>query len=204
MRRASWILGMLAAASAALFACSTDITPGTLGFTVAEGLLVLYPEDSTAGYALLSSGTGTCASLQAGNTVVPAADVAGLSYLYMPLGNFDANSNLLTLSAGTYNVADPNGTFSVPSLVAYAAAIQTDDACDPVEQDATSGTVTVSPFDTADGGSSSLTFSAVFGTTQVSGSYPLTTCLVTLDAGIGNDTCVQCIFPGDGGPCAIQ
>jgi hypothetical protein len=211
MRSVWWMLGMLAVTSAGLSACSSDsIANGTLGFTVAESLLVLYPEDPTFGVALLSEGTGTCAALQSGVTmgITPsagAAEVAGLEYLYIPIEQVDVNNNALPLAAATYTVFDPTVGTSPPGFFALVAAIVTDDACDPIEEDANSGTLTISPFDTTDGGSSSLNYSAVFGgTTQVSGTYTLTTCLVSLDAGVAPGTCVQCVPVGDAGACAIQ
>jgi hypothetical protein len=206
MSSARWMLFFLAAGALGLFACSSDsTTPGQLDFSVAESLLVLYPEDATQGYALLSGGTGTCAALQSGLTVAPSAQVANLNYLYILIGEFDSSGGSLPLTAATYTVIDPTVGASPPGLFALVAGIGTDDACGPTEQDANSGSVTLNPFVTEDGGTSSLNFSAVFGgTTQLTGSYSLTTCLVSLDAGVPAGTCVQCTAQADGGPCAIQ
>ena len=206
MRRAGWMLAALAVVGSGLFACSSStVTQGELGFTVAESLLVLYPENAADGYVLLSAATGTCAALQTGASVVVNAEVANLDYLAILLGAYDANGDPLPLSAATYTVVDPSTGGTPPGLFALVAGLSTDAACDPTEQDASTGSVTLSPLDTTDGGSSSLNFSAVFGgTTQLTGTYPLTTCLVSLDAGVAPGTCLACTSPPDGGPCAIQ
>jgi hypothetical protein len=213
MRRPVRALGLLLATSVCLFACSSDSTnPGTLGFSIADSLLVLDPNDATSGYVVLSSGTGTCAALQSGLALVQATQVGNLNYLYILLGALDANNNFIPLTAGSYSILDPSASFSPPGLVANAAAIVTDNACGLVgEVVASSGTASVTPFDTTDGGISGFTYTAVFGGTQVTGTYSLSTCLVPgatpiADAG----TCVVCgttepdggTVP-DGGACAI-
>ncbi len=201
MRRGSWMLGVLGVASAGLVACSSDtVSPGTLAFNIAESLLVLYPEDPTLGYVLLSSATGNCAAQQAG---VPFGQAGNVDSVVFPLGQLDSTGNNLPLTGGTYTVVDPSTMLNSAGAFAFAAVIVTDSQCDDAESDGSSGTVTVSPFDTADGGSSSLTYSAVFGLAQATGSNALTTCLVSVDAGPFDGSCLQCVFPADGGPCAI-
>jgi hypothetical protein len=208
MRGARWLLAALGVASVGgVVACSSDsVSNGSLGFSVAESLLVLFPEDPTSGYALLSSGTGTCAALQTGVTVAGDAEIASLGYLLVPLAQVDASNTPLPLAATTYTIVDPaNPTASPPGAFAVVAAVSTDLSCDPTEDDANSGTVTISPFDTTDGGSSPFNFSAIFDqTTRVTGSYTLSTCLVSLDAGVPAGTCVACDFPVNGAACAIQ
>jgi hypothetical protein len=199
MRNAHSMLGMLALASAGLFACnSATMTNGSLGFTVAESLLVL--ETENAGFVLLSSATGNCDALKSG---VPLGQVANTDYLVILLGVLDTSGNFVALTAGSYTVIDPSASFNPPGLLANAADVTTDSSCNPGESDATSGTATLSPFDASDGGSSSLSYSVVFGSTQVSGTYALTTCLISgmVDAGAG---CIPCDFAADGEACAIQ
>ncbi len=202
MRSTGWVLGMLGLVSAGLFACSSNtITNGTLAFGIAESLLVLYPESPSQGYVLLSSGTGTCAAQQAG---VPFGGVAGLDSVIFPLGQLDAAGHNLPLAAGTYTIVDPSTSLKTAGLYAFAAVVASDSFCNPAETDGNSGTVSISPFDTADGGSSSLAYTAVFSGTQITGTNSLTTCLVSLDAGPFDAGCLECVFPLDGGACAIQ
>jgi hypothetical protein len=202
MRSSKWVLAMLAVASGGLFACGSDsITDGTLAFTIAEGLLVLYPDAPTTGYALLSSGTGNCAATQAG---VPPTGIGNLDFVVFPLGQLDANGNNLPLTGGNYTIVDPSTNLNSAGLFAFAAVSAIDSACGNLESDASSGTVTISPFESADGGLSSLAYVAVFGSTQLSGTNSLTTCLVSVDAGPYDGACHQCVPAADGGACAIQ
>jgi hypothetical protein len=202
MRSAKWVLAMLAVTSAGLVACSSDtVTDGTLSFNIAESLLVLYPDFPTTGFVLLSSGTGNCAATQAG---VPTTEVGNVDYVVFPLGQLDANGANLPLTGGNYTIVDPSTNLNSAGLFAFAAVTTVDNACDNVESDASSGTVTVSPFDSADGGSSSLAYVAVFGNTQISGTGSLTTCLVSVDAGPFDGACHLCVPAADGGACAIQ
>lgn len=205
MRRASWVLGMLGVAgvaSAGLFACSSNtVSPGTLAFGIAESLLVLYPERPSQGYVLLSSGTGTCAAQQAG---VAFGQVASLDTVVFPLGLLDAAGKNLPLTAGTYTIVDPSMTLNTAGLFAFGAVVAADGLCNAGESDATSGTLSISAFDTADGGTSNLAYTAVFGATQITGANTLTTCLVSVDAGPFDGGCLDCVFPEDGGACAIQ
>jgi hypothetical protein len=206
MRSPTRAFGFLVAASVGLLGCSSDtVNNGALGFTVAESLLVLDPLDAASGYVVLSQGTGTCAALNTGVTLIPATQVGNMSYVIFLLGEVDANSNFIPLTAGSYPILDPSATFNPPGLLSNAAAVQTDSFCNGTEVDASSGTATVTTFDTTDGGTSGFNYTAVFGNTQVTGTYTLTTCLVpdTLplaDAG----TCAVCSGETtDGGACAI-
>ncbi|MGO8971422.1 MAG: hypothetical protein ACLQDQ_17845 [Myxococcaceae bacterium] len=209
MRIGTWTLALLALTSAGLVACSSSTSTTSLNFTIAESLLVLEPEDPTVGFALLSGGTGTCAALQSGvsfgvNIVPP--QIGNLSYLLILLGNLDANGNAIALTAGSYTVVDPNtGSFTPPGLLSNVFGVVTDTSCNDTSSPGSSGTLTVDPFTTSDGGSSTLVYSIVFGDGQVNGTNALTTCLVSasvplMDAG----TCVACVPAADGGPCAIQ
>ena len=205
MRGVTRVLGLLAVASFGLFACSPSTTTGTLNFGVAESLLVLDPNNAASGYVVLSEGTGTCAALQSGLTILGNAQIGNLSYLAFLLGQLDANDNYVALNAGTYTIIAPTDSFNGPGLISNAAALAVDPSCNPSENDATTGTATVSPFITTDGGISSFSYSAVFGGTTVSGTYSLTTCNVPdstplADAG----TCVVCAGgTPDGGACVI-
>lgn len=188
-------LCFLVATSVSLVACSSDtVNTGTLGFTIADSLLVLDPNDATSGYIVLSGGTGTCAALQSGLALVQGTDVGSLSYLYILLGALDANSDFITLTAGSYTILDPSASFSPPGLVANAAAVVTDSSCGLMgEVVASSGTASVTPFDTTDGGISGFTYTAVFAGTQVTGTYSLTTCLVPGNTPIADaGTCAVC------------
>jgi hypothetical protein len=208
MRSPTRALGLLVATFFGLIACSSDtITDGSLGFTVAESILVLEPDNATIGYAVLSGGTGTCAALQSGVTIIPA-QVGGLDYVYILLGQLDASANLLPLAAGSYtiiNPTDPNSSFTPPGLLANAVALGSDSSCLGTPTFASSGTATVVPFDSSDGGSSTLNYTAVFGSTRVTGTYVLTTCLVPSTTALADaGTCVECVGgTPDGGACAI-
>ncbi|MGO9831394.1 MAG: hypothetical protein ACLPJH_14745 [Myxococcaceae bacterium] len=204
------MLALLVLGSAGLAACSSSTSNGTLNFTIAESLLVLEPEDPTVGFALLSAGTGNCAALQSGvsfgvNIVPP--QISNLAYMLILLGNLDSSGNSIALTAGSYTVVDPDtGTFTPPGLLSNAYGVATDTSCNDTSSPGSSGTVTIDPFTSTDGGSSTLIYSIVFGGTQVSGTNVLTTCLVSssvplMDAG----TCVPCVASAvDGGACAIQ
>jgi hypothetical protein len=204
MRRAKRVLGLMVAASVGL-SCNSSTTPATLQFNVAESLLVLDPNDASSGYVLLSSGTGACAALQSGLTVFGNAQVGNFDYVILLLGQLDAAGQFVALTAGTYGILDPTASFNPPGLIANAAIIASDPTCNVVETDASSGTLTVAPFDTADGGTSAFNYSAIFGASVVTGTYSLTTCLVPdttplADAG----TCAVCTGgTPDGGACAI-
>lgn len=198
-------VGLLVATSLGLFACSSSTTSGSLAFNVAESLLVLDPDNAASGYVVLSNATGNCAALQSGLTLFENFQIGNLRYVIFLLGQQDANSNYVALTAGTYTILDPSQSFNPPGLIANAGAIESDSSCTPTGSNASSGTATVAPFDTADGGTSAFSYSAVFGSTQITGTYTLTTCLVPdttplADAG----TCVVCTGgTPDGGACAI-
>jgi hypothetical protein len=206
--------GFLVAASLTLFACSSDSTStGSLGFAIADSILVLEPDDATKGYVVLSSGTGTCAALQSGLTLIPS-QVGNLDYVLVLLGVDDASQppRPLPLTAGSYTIVDPtdpNGGFTPPGLLANSSAAMADGACSGTEIVASSGTATLVSFNATDGGSSSLNYTAVFGGTQVTGAYTLVTCLVpSTTPGDDAGTCAVCAAPdggtvADGGTCAI-
>ncbi len=199
-------LGLFALASAGLFACSSGTTPsGSLSFQVAESLLVLDPNDPAYAYALLSNGTGNCAALQAG---VQLEQIGGTNYNYLDVDfiSVDAAGDYAAVTAGSYSMIDPNTgtTPSFPALFGYSSVVSSDPSCNPSGDNAQSGTVTLSPFNSADGGLSTMSYSAVYDGTQLSGTSTLPTCLIdsTLDAGA--TTCIQCVPVADGGVCAVE
>jgi hypothetical protein len=209
MRRLWWTLATVVVASAGVLACSSStVSNGTLGFNVAESLLVLFPDAPEYGFVLMSSGTGNCPVLQSGVSI-PYGQVSNLDYVLFELGVYAADGGIQPLSAGTYTVVDPNdssATFTPPGLVSNMYAVSTDPYCDTSLSTGSSGTVTVAPFDSSDGGSSGLSYSVVVAdSVQITGTYSLTTCLVDdavplLDAG----ECIECIpGPNDAGPCTI-
>lgn len=196
--------GMLALASAGLLCCSSSTSKGTLGFTVAESLLVLKPSDPTFGYALLSSGTGNCAAVQAG---IAPGQVGSMNYLFVIFSSLDVNGNLGPLTAGSYSVLDPNGTNSpnLPALVALSSVIASDNMCNYSGANATSGTAVLEPFDSTDGGSSTLNYTAIYNGAQLTGTSQLTTCLLSATvASADAGTCIPCVAGADGGACVIQ
>jgi hypothetical protein len=207
MRSPTPALAVLAATVLGLVACSSSSTTnGSLGFTVAESLLVLDPLDSSSGYVILSSGTGNCPALQSGGSLISAnVTVGNVSYLVILLGAVDANANFIALTAGDYTILDPTASFNPPGLLANAEVVLSDATCVTQGSIASGGTATLLPFDSTDGGSSTLNYSAIFASTQVTGTYALTTCLVPdttplVDAG----TCAVCVGgTADGGACAI-
>lgn len=198
-------LGLLLVTSFGLSACSSSTTNGTLAFTVADSVLVLDPTNAASGYVVLSSGTGTCTALQSGLTLFGNIQIGHLSYLIFLLGRVDASGTFVALTAGTYTILDPSQSFSPPGLIANAGTLYSDSSCLLMESDASSGTATVAPFDTADGGTSAFNYSAVFGGTQVTGTYTLTTCLVPSTTPLADaGTCAVCAGgTPDGGACAI-
>jgi hypothetical protein len=208
MRIPAPALGLLVATALGFGACSsTTITNGTLNFTVAESILVLEPDNPTIGYVVLSQGTGLCPALQSGLTIIPPL-IGNYEYLFILLGVLDASANLLPLTAGSYgiiNPTDPNAPFNPPGLLANAAGVQADSSCTGSATYASTGTATISPFASTDGGSSGLNYSAVFNNTQITGQYTLTTCLVPSTTALADaGTCVLCTGgTPDGGPCVI-
>src|SRR5271170_519838 len=120
MRSPTPLLGLLVATALAV-ACSSGTTNGSLGFNVADSLLVLDPLNPASGYILLSSGTGNCAALQSGAGLVPdVITVGNLSYLIILIGALDANGDYVALTAGSYSILDPTASFNVPGLLANA------------------------------------------------------------------------------------
>jgi hypothetical protein len=200
-------LGFLIAVALGLVACSSGTTVGSLGFIVADSLLVVDPFNAASGAVVLSSGTGTCAALQSGAGLIPPfVQVGNLSSFIIELGVVDASgTTYLPLTAGSYPIIDANSNFTPPGPLANALAVLSDNACGYQPSVASGGSAVLSPFDPADGGSSTLNYSAIFGSTQVTGTYTLTTCPVPdttpgLDAG----SCLVCAgATPDGGACAI-
>ncbi len=208
MRISAPMLGLVLGALGFVACSSTTVTNGTLNFTVAESILVLEPDNPTIGYVVLSQGTGLCPALQSGLTIIPP-QIGDYEYLFILLGVLDASANLLPLTAGSYTIispTDPNAPFNPPGLLANAAGVQADSSCatDGATY-ASSGTATVSPFASTDGGSSGLNYSAVFNNTQITGQYTLTTCLVPSTTALADaGSCVLCTGgTPDGGPCVI-
>jgi hypothetical protein len=189
MRSARWMLGTLAVASAELLACSSSVSDGKLAFTITESLLLVVPEDATLGTVALSSGTGNCARLQAG---VGYAQIANSNFLYFPIAQLDAQNNPQPLTGGTYTILDPgNSSFSGPGFIANAIIETTDNACTSNSSAATGGTVTVSIVQNADGGGSSVSYSATFSA-KITGTYALSTCPVS-----------ENVTPAPAGTCII-
>jgi len=189
MRAASWKLGVLGAACAGVIACSssTNVTDGTLPFSIAEGLLLLVPEDPARGAVALSATTGTCPVFQQG---ADFSQFANASFLYFLLGELDAKDNPLPLDGGTYTILDPNNaSFNGPGLLANAVTVTTNQFCIPSYGIATDGTVTVLPFNPPDGGPSNVTYSAIFGDKRITGQYALATCLVSAAATLDGGAC---------------
>lgn len=196
-------VAMLAITSGALFACSSGTSQGALSFTIAESLLVLEPDDATVGYALLSSAVGNCPALQSG---LQPVEIGNTSYLLIIFEQLDSKGNFAPLTAGTYNILDLSSSTSPtpPALIAFSSVVQTDSACSFGGSGATGGTATLSPFNTADGGTSTLTYAADYSGTQLTGTNQLTTCLVNVLAPALDGGCAACVGPGDGGPCTVQ
>ncbi len=161
-------VAMLAITSGALFACSSGTSQGALSFTIAESLLVLEPDDATVGYVLLSSAVGNCPALQSG---LQPVEIGNTSYLLIIFEQLDSKGHFAPLTAGTYNILDLSSSTSPtpPALIAFSSVVQTDSACSFGGSDATGGTATLSPFNTADGGTSTLTYSADYNGTQLTG-----------------------------------
>jgi|GEM_PF-2596246 len=197
-------LAMLAVTSAGLLACSSDTSKGSLTFTIAESLFVFEPDLPTAGYVLLSSAKGNCPVLKTG---VQPVQIGNTSYLLILLAQVDALNQYAPLTAGSYNLLDPNSSTAPtpPALFGVSAIVMTDNACSATGANATSGTATLSPLDTSDGGTSTLTYSADYDGVQVSGTSQLTTCLISSTVPVADaGTCVPCVGPGDGGACTVQ
>lgn len=191
MRRACWMLVALAVASAGSFGCSSSTSDGTLSFTIAESLLVSLPSDPTRGSVVLSSRTGTCAHLQSG---LNFDQIASSNFLYFPLEQLDANNAPLPLTGGGYTILDPNNSsFNGPGFIANAYIEMTDASCVPNPSPATGGTVTVSLSQSADGGGSSVSYSAIFDSTKITGSYALSTC--PLDENVTPAPAGTCVPP---------
>jgi len=189
MRGKGWKLGVMGAACAGVVACSSspDVTDGTLPFTIQEGLLLLLASDPTLGAVALGSTTGNCPTFQQGYDF---SQIANSSFLYFLLGQLDGSNNPVALDGGTYTIIDPNnGSFSGPGLLANAVTVVTNQVCVPNYGLGTGGTVTVLPFNPPDGGPSSTTYAAVFGSTRYSGSYALATCLVPAGAVLDGGAC---------------
>jgi hypothetical protein len=200
MRGTKWTFKAMAVASLGLFACSSssDISDGTLSFTIAEGLLVVEAPDPGSGVAspqfgsvVLSSAAGSCPLLQAG---YPYQLISDTAFLFFPIANLLADNDAGPLVAGTYNIIDLSSTNPIngPGLFANGFTIETDVVCDYTDAVGTGGTVSVVPMDTSSGGSSTVSYSVIFSNTRITGSYALSTCVISSDAGGATG-------PGDGG-----
>jgi hypothetical protein len=198
MRGTKWTFKAMAVASLGLFACSTSdgISDGTLNFTIAEGLLVVLEADPASGVVgpqfgsvVLSSATGNCPLLQAG---YPYQLIPITAFLFLPMENLLADNDAGPLVAGTYNIIDPTSStpLAAPGLFANVFTIETDDSCNYTDAAGTGGTVSVVPMDTAVGGASTVSYSVIISNTRITGSYALSTCVLSLDAGAPDGGCL--------------
>jgi hypothetical protein len=191
MRRACWMLVTLAVASAEFLGCSNSTSDGTLAFPIAESLLVVLPSDPTHGSVVLSSGTGTCAHLQSG---LNFDQIASSNFLYFLLEQLDASNAPQPLTGGGYTILDPdNSSFNGPGFIANAIIETTDASCVPNGSSATGGTVTVSLSQSVDGGGSSVSYSAIFDGTKITGNYALSSC--PLDESVPPAPAGTCVPP---------
>jgi hypothetical protein len=186
--RGKWIGKALMVATLGAFACSSssDISDGSLSFTIAEGLMVVVDPGPDAGpvtfgAVVLASAAGTCPLLQAGYTYSLISDTA---FLYFPMENVVSvdsagNPDAGPLIAGTYNVIDLSSSDPLtPGLVANAFTIETDVVCNYTSAAGTGGTISVAPLDTNGGGSSTASYAVVFSNTRITGANALSTCVV--------------------------
>ncbi len=195
MRRTLVTLGVLALVSTGVVACddSPGITVAPLGFTIAEGLLLLQDNDPTLGTVVFASNAGNCQAFQAGAAF---HQILLSDFLTFNLQSQDAtccsNGGFLPLTAGTYNVE--TGFNPGAGLFATSTEIETDAECNFTPTGANSGTIVVQPFSTDAGGTSNGSFSVVFGIDEFNGGFGLTTCIIPADA--GSLDAGTCLIPG--------
>lgn len=175
MGRTLGLLGVLSVVSAAVIACnqSPSITNTTLGFNIAESLLVVLEGDPTLGTVILSSTAGNCSSYQAG---LNPDNILSSDFLTFSLQVQDSVGGYLPLTAGTYNIV----MAAQPGAGNYASSTEyeTNIGCRTTATGANSGTVTVQPFNPDAGATSVVQYSVVFGYDRFIGAYSLSTCLV--------------------------
>ncbi len=199
MRRTLVTLGMLALASWGAVGCgdTAGITNVQLGFTIAEGLLLLSDTDPTLGTVVFASNPRNCKAFQAGATF---NQILLSDFLTFTLQAQDTNTHVtngqligaLPLTAGTYNIE--MGYTQGPGLFATSIELETDPLCNFSETGANSGTVTVQPFNPDAGASSTASATVVFGLNQFMPAFPLTTCILPSDAGTLDAG--SCLVPG--------
>jgi len=182
MRRTLGTVGALALMTAGVVACgSPSISDANLGFTIVEGLLLVDPAVPEAAQVILASTSGNCHVLQQGAVVT---QIGGTDFLTFELESLDSQLNLLPIDAGSYTITLPSATGPTSAgLYALSVEYETDLACNASQTGAASGTVTVEPFHANPGGTSDVTYSVVFGYSRFKGSYPLSTCVTSIDAG---------------------
>jgi hypothetical protein len=198
MRGTLVAVASLALAGLGVGACSSDatgpiqITP--LGFDIVEALLLVDDSDATVGHVLLESTAGNCHAFQQG---VAPSQILENDVLDFTLQAQDANTTatggFLPLTAGTYNIV-----MQFTAGAGLFAAVQEYEAnggCGVSPTGANSGSIDVNPFNPDAGGTSTVSYSAVFGLNEFTGNFALTTCVVPgsppYDAG-------TCIPPGSG------
>jgi hypothetical protein len=193
--RGKWIGKALVLATLGAFACSSssDISDGSLSFTIAEGLLVVVDPGPDAGpvtfgAVVLASAAGSCPLLQAGYTYTLISDTA---FLYFPMENLLPDLDAGTLISGTYNIIDLSSSDPLtPGLVANAFTVETDIVCDYTSAAGTGGSVAVVPMDTTAGGSSTVSYSAIFSNTRITGANSLSTCVVNAATVVPDGGCL--------------
>jgi hypothetical protein len=194
MRRTLVTLGMVALVATGVVAC--DDTPGImvtpLGFTVAEGLLLLSETDPTVGTVVLASNTGNCKAFQAGAffSQILLSDFLTFSLQAQDATCCSTDAGFLPLTAGTYTIV--TSAVNGAGLYATSTEFETDAQCNYSPTGANSGTVTVQPFNVS--AASNATYSVVFGLDEFNGGFGLSTCVVPADA--GQLDAGTCLIPG--------
>jgi hypothetical protein len=195
MRRTLGMLGMLAVVSAGVVACddTQGITTIPLGFTIAEGLLLVTASDPTAGTVVFAANAGNCPAFQAG---AQFNQILLSDFLTFGLAVQDGSGNALPLTAGTYNISPP----PLPAgagLFSFSTEYETTAECAYSPTGANSGTITVQPFDPSANGGSNGSFSVVFGYDQFNGGFGLSTCVLPTPVPVlGADGGPTCLYPG--------
>jgi hypothetical protein len=178
------LLGVLTLVSVGVFACgSSGVTNIPLGFPIVEGLLELQASDPTTGAIILSSTGGNCPAFQRGlsvrNILLTDALVTAIQVQdILP----DAGVGFLPLTAGTYTIEQ--GLVDSAGLYAFTVEYETTATCAVTPTGANSGSVTLQPFNPSAGGTSTVSYSFVFGFDEFTGAVPLNTCIIPASATI--------------------
>lgn len=195
MRRTLGTMVVALLLGAGVFACSNpSVQDVPLGFVVTEGLLLLGQTDTTVGTVVLSSTAGNCRAFQAGANF---EQIAGSDFLTFQLESLAPDLSLLPLGPGDYTILIPSVTGPQDAGL-YAASVEyeTNLGCDQsIVTGANSGTLTLNPFAVDAGGTSDVTFTAIFGYNRIKGAYSLNTCIIPGDAGSALDA-GTCLLPG--------